>query len=195
MVRGADGRPPRVLCKRAKTGVLGLARGLPSRRGMTAPRRVVPGTRYLLTRRSSERRFFLRPSRTVNHILRYVLAVATQRYGVALHAFCVLSTHLHLVLTDVKGNLPEFERYLHSLIARSINALHGHFESFWAPGSYSAVALLASEDVVSKCAYVLCNPTTAGLVRRGSGMARPVVGSGEDRRWSGSREATQALLP
>jgi putative transposase len=136
-------------------------------RGMTAPRRIVPGTQYLLTRRCSERRFFLRPSRAVNEVLRYVLAVASERYGVVLHAFCVLSNHLHIVLTDVKGNLPEFERYLHSLIARSVNALHGHFESFWAPGSYSAVCLLSPEDTISKCAYVLANPAAAGLVRRG----------------------------
>jgi REP element-mobilizing transposase RayT len=104
----------------------------------------------------------------VNDILRYILAVAAERYGIVLHAFCVLSNHLHCVLTDEKGNLPAFEQYLDSLVARSINALHGHWESFWAPGSYSAVALSSSEDVLSKIAYVLANPTTAGLVRRGS---------------------------
>jgi putative transposase len=68
---------------------------------MTAPRRVVPGAQYLLTRRCSERRFFLRPSRALNEILRYVLAVAAERYGVVLHALCVLSNHVHIVFTDV----------------------------------------------------------------------------------------------
>jgi REP element-mobilizing transposase RayT len=104
----------------------------------------------------------------LNETLRYILAVAAERYGVAIHAFCVLSNHLHCVLTDVKGNLPGFEQYLDSLVARSINALQGHWESFWAPGSYSAVALVTPEDVLSKMAYVLANPTAAGLVRRGS---------------------------
>ncbi len=145
-----------------------MARSVPMRAGMTAPRRIVPDTQHLLTRRCSERRFFLRPSKAVNDILRYILAVAVERYGVALHAYCVLSNHLHLVVTDVKGNLPAFGRYLDSLVARSINALHGHWESFWAPGSYSAVTLISAEDVLSKCAYVLANPTAAGLVRHGS---------------------------
>ena len=135
---------------------------------MTAPRRVVPGTQYLLSRRCSERRFFLRPSKALNDILRYVLAVAAERYGVTLHALCVLSNHIHIVLTDVHGRLPEFERYLDSLVARSINALHGRWESFWAPGSYSAVVLASPQDVLAKCAYVLANPVAAGLVRRGS---------------------------
>ncbi len=145
-----------------------MAHPVPCRAGMTAPRYVVPGAQYLLTRRCSERRFFLRPSKAVNDLLRYVLAVAAERYGVILHAFCVLSNHVHVVLTDARGNLPAFERYLDSLVARSINALHGRWESFWAPGSYSAVALLSHEDVLAKCAYVLANPVAAGLVRHGS---------------------------
>jgi len=135
---------------------------------VTAPRRIVAGNCYLLTRRCSERRFFLRPSKEANEVLRYLLAVASQRFGIVLHAFCVLSNHYHVVLTDTAGNLPAFGQYLDSLVARSINALHGHWESFWAPGSYSAVTLLSPDDVLSKAAYVLANPTSAGLVRHGT---------------------------
>jgi REP element-mobilizing transposase RayT len=135
---------------------------------MTAPRQIFGKTTYLVTRRCSERRFFLRPSAAVNDIIRYVLAVAAGRYGVAIHAFCVLSNHLHLVVTDIKGNLPAFEQYVGSLVARAINSLHGHWEHFWAPGSYSAVKLLEPGDVLSKMAYVLANPVAAGLVRHGA---------------------------
>jgi putative transposase len=145
-----------------------MAHPVPCLAGMTAPRCIVPGTTYLLSRRASERRFFLRPSEDVNAVLRYLLAVAAERFGIVLHAFCVLSNHLHIILNDTRGNLPAFEQYLDSLVARSINALHGHWESFWAPGSYSAVTLLSAEDVLSKAAYVLANPTSAGLVRHGS---------------------------
>ncbi len=135
---------------------------------MTAPRQILERTTHLVTRRCSERRFFLRPSRAVNDIVRYVLAVATERYGVAIHAFCVLSNHLHLVVTDIKGNLPAFEQYVGSLIARAVNSLHGHWEHFWSPGSYSAVKLLEPSDTLAKIAYVLANPVAAGLVRHGA---------------------------
>jgi putative transposase len=135
---------------------------------MTAPRRVLPGTLYLLSRRCLERRFFLRPSKAVNAIFQYVLAVAAHRYGIVIHAYCALSNHFHCVVSDPTGTLPAFEQYLDSLVARAINALHGRWESFWAPGSYSAVTLPSPEDVLSKIAYVLVNPTAAGLVRRGS---------------------------
>jgi hypothetical protein len=58
---------------------------------VTAPRRILPGASYLLTRRCSERRFFLRPSRRTNELFLYVLALAVSRYGMLVHAFCVLS--------------------------------------------------------------------------------------------------------
>jgi putative transposase len=137
-------------------------------RGMTAPRQVLPGKTYLITRRCSERRFFLNPSPTVNAIFLYVLAVAARRFGVLVHAFCVMSNHVHLVVTDPDARLPAFSQYLDSLVARAVNAYHGRWEAFWAAGSYSAVPLDTAADVVEKVAYVLANPVAAGLVRRGS---------------------------
>jgi putative transposase len=112
--------------------------------------------------------FLLRPSPLTNALFQYILAVAATRYGIAIHAYCVLSNHFHCALTDPLGHLPAFEQYLDSLVARSFNALHGRWESFWAPGSYSAVALQTPEDVLDKVAYILANPVSAGLVRRGA---------------------------
>jgi REP element-mobilizing transposase RayT len=109
----------------------------------------------------------LRPSATTNEIFLYVLAIAARRFGVELHAFCVLSNHFHLVLTDPAARLPAFEQYLDSLVARAVNASLGRWESFWAPSSYSAVSLTTQNDVLEKAAYVLANPVAAGLVPRG----------------------------
>lgn len=136
---------------------------------MTAPRRVLPGTVYLITRRCSERRCFLRPSSEVNEIFLFVLARAARRYGVLVHVFCVLSNHVHLVITDPSGRLPAFMQYLDSLVARAVNATLGRFEGFWSTdASYSAVEPLDASDVLAKTAYVLANPVAAGLVRHGA---------------------------
>ncbi len=134
---------------------------------MTAPRQVLPGTSYLVTRRCLQRQLLLRPSESVNALVLYVLAVAARRFGVQVHAFCVLSNHYHLVVTDPGATLPAFCQYLDSLIARATNAALGRWESFWSPASYSAVALATPADVLDKAAYVLANPVAAGLVRRG----------------------------
>lgn len=134
---------------------------------MTAPRQVLPGSTYLVTRRCTRRQLLLRPSRATSALFLYVLAVAARRFGVRVHAFCVLSNHYHLVVTDPDARLPAFGQYLDSLVARAANSILGRWESFWAPSSYSAVALATPEDVLDKSAYVLANPVAAGLVRRG----------------------------
>ncbi|MBK9518277.1 MAG: transposase [Anaeromyxobacter sp.] len=134
---------------------------------MTAPRQILPGRSYLITRRCLLRHFFLRPCAAVNEVVAYVLALAAQRYGVQVHAYCVLSNHLHLVVTDPQARLPAFQQYLASFVARALNAHLGRWEFFWAPGSYSAVALGSPGDVVAKAAYTLANPVAAGLVKEG----------------------------
>ncbi len=136
---------------------------------MTPPRRILAGTAYLVTRRCSERRLFLKPSKLTNEIFLYVLAVAANRHCVLVHAFCVLSNHCHLIVTDVDGRLPAFMQYLDSLVARAVNASLGRFEGFWASdASYSAVEPLDPADVLAKTAYVLANPVAAGLVEHGA---------------------------
>jgi REP element-mobilizing transposase RayT len=134
---------------------------------VTAPRRIVQGTTYLLSRRCTQREFLLRPSALTNRIVKFVLAVAAARYGVLVHAACVMSNHWHLVVTDTRANLPDFTHLLDGVVARAVNALYGRSENFWAPCSYSAVALVSPEDVVEKSAYALANPAAAGLVARG----------------------------
>jgi putative transposase len=135
---------------------------------MTAARQILPGTTYLVTRRCSERRFFLRPSKRTNDIFRYILAVAASRYNIQVHAYCVLSNHFHLVVTDPHAKLPDFHRYLDGLVARAINFAIGRWEAFWDPDSYSAVRLETTEAILEKIVYVLANPVAAGLVRQAS---------------------------
>ena len=133
---------------------------------MTLPRRVLPERTYLITRRCSERRFFLRPDPVVTGIFEYLLALACARHGIRLHAFVCMSNHYHLVITDVEGRLPAFAQYFNSLLARSVNRARGRWEAFWTRESYSAVELLETEDVFEKMVYTLVNPVRAGLVGR-----------------------------
>ncbi len=98
---------------------------------MTWPRRVVPGTTYLLTRRCTERRYLLVPRGVSPKLVGYCIALAAARHGVVLHAVMVMSNHWHAVLTDSDGYVTEFARDVHALIARSLNAHYGRWESFW----------------------------------------------------------------
>ena len=134
---------------------------------MTAPRQILAGSSYLVTRRCAQRQFLLKPSAAVNAIFKFVLAVAAARYGILVHAYCVLSNHFHLVVTDPRAQLPRFEQFLDSVVARALNALYGRAENLWATSSYSAVRLETPRDLLDKMVYTLANPVAAGLVAHG----------------------------
>ncbi len=132
---------------------------------MTRPRFIEPGEVVMGSRRCSEQRFFLRPSSITDQLFLYCLARAARITGVQLHEFQVLSNHYHVVLTDVRGNRPEFFRELNQFVARGVNASLGRWESFFAPGSYNAVVLLDGDAIERECLYTLCNVVEAGLVK------------------------------
>jgi len=133
---------------------------------MTLPRCILADRTYLITRRCSERRYFLRPDPKIVRIFEYLLGLACERYGILLHAYVCMSNHYHLVVTDPNGELPDFLRYFNSLLARAVNCARGRWETFWAGDSYNAVDLLEEDDVLDKLVYTLANPVSAGLVGR-----------------------------
>jgi len=68
-------------------------------------RRQLAETVYLVTNRTLEERFWLKPTAETRKILGGWLAYAAQRYGVELYAFVVMSNHVHLLLRAPLGNL------------------------------------------------------------------------------------------
>ncbi|MEO8901637.1 MAG: hypothetical protein ABI627_08930, partial [Polyangiaceae bacterium] len=132
---------------------------------VTAPRQIMNGQRYLITRRCTQRQFLLRPSRLTNQIILYCLGLAAEHTGIQRHAACFLSNHWHGVVSDPGGRLPEFLERFHRLVAKAQNASLGRWENFWSSDHTSAVLLISDQDVLDKMVYTLTNPTVAGLVR------------------------------
>ncbi len=134
---------------------------------------VTPGSTVFLSRRCDERRFLLRPDEYVTQVFLFCLAYAAAECNILVHGLTALSDHHHLLVTDVDGLLPVFMERFDGLLARALNAHWGRWESFFAPGSYSAVRLETPEDCMSKLCYILTNPVKAGLVDHA-------------RRWTGA---------
>lgn len=59
----------------------------------------------------------------LNNLFTYLLAVIASRHGILVHAVEVMSTHIHIVLTDVRGCLPRFLQEFHRLLALTIKVL------------------------------------------------------------------------
>ena len=131
---------------------------------MSLPRQIDPGTTYLLTRRALLRHLLFRPDAAITQLITYALAVSAQRHGIQVHALCAMSTHLHIVMTDVKGVLPCFLRSFHRLVALGTKVLRAWEGPVWGHEATSAVRLLTREAVITEIVYTLANPVVAGLV-------------------------------
>ena len=128
-------------------------------------RQILRGETHLVSRRTILQHMLLRPDEQMNQILIYLLAAIAHRCGIQVHAFCAMSDHIHLVVTDVRGNLPAFSHAFHLLVARCTKVLRGWDEPVWDKDPTSVVHLKTETAVVEKIAYVIANPVTAGLVR------------------------------
>lgn len=132
---------------------------------MSQPRVIVPGATYLITRRALRRHLLFRPDATITQLVIYTLIVSARRYGLRVHALCMMSSHLHLVVTDVHGSLPRFLQFFHRLVALGTKVHRAWEGPVWDHEQTSVVRLMTKEVVVEKIAYVLANPVTAGLVK------------------------------
>jgi REP element-mobilizing transposase RayT len=131
---------------------------------MTAPRQVLPGSYVFVTRRTTQRKFLLKPSKKANQAFRYCLALAARKTGVAVLWAMVMSNHYHLGLHDPDGRVPDFMRELNRLVSKHHNAMYGRFENLFSSEKYSMVRLEAFEDVLAKLLYSLANPCEDHLV-------------------------------
>ena len=131
---------------------------------MTQPRCILPGSTYLITRRTLRRHHLLRPDPATNNLFIYAIAICAQRYQIRVHALCVMSTHYHLVATDVLGHLPQFLAQLHRIVALALKVMRKWEGPVWDHESTSLVRLETHEAIVDKIAYCLANPVAAGLV-------------------------------
>src|SRR5262245_33442532 len=112
---------------------------------MTLPRRVSPGAIVMVTRRTMRRTHLLRPDPGLNALFTYCLAVHARRHGILVHAVVLMSTHEHIVLTDLHGCLPRFLQQLHRTVALGVKVLRKWEGPVWDHEKTSVVELLIDD--------------------------------------------------
>jgi len=133
---------------------------------MSCPRQVLPESFLFITRSCTQRQYLLRPDDATNNNLLYCLGCALQKFDMQLLMFSFESNHEHLVVYDRLGRYPEFTEYLHTLIARSQNALRGRWQNLWSAEETCVVRLINREDIIAKMIYTAANPVKDRLVER-----------------------------
>ncbi|WP_146983356.1 hypothetical protein [Lujinxingia vulgaris] len=99
-------------------------------------------------------------------IAEYVFGRSTQKNHVEIHAAMVMSNHLHIILTDLKGRRSDFMRDAMSSIARARNKDLERSDHFWDGRQYCDTILLDRDAEERKLLYTWLNPVVADLVER-----------------------------
>lgn len=135
---------------------------------MTTPRCIRAGTTWFVTRRTTRRHFLLRPDpdRRLQDLYWYATAVCAAETGVEIHAVQILSTHIHEVLTDPRGELPRFLQRRNRLLANAVKCHRDWPEEVFARAPANCVALYGAAAVEREIGYTLANCVEAGLVSR-----------------------------
>ena len=126
-------------------------------------RRIREGVTYLITKKTNDDQFILRPDGSVNQVLLYLLILKARKHGILIHGFVAMSNHIHMVVTDVRGCLPKFMQEFLGESGKAIKIATGSTRRVWSPERYSAVELLDRDAVERMITYCHTNPTKAGL--------------------------------
>ena len=91
------------------------------------------------------------------------LAAAMPRYGVQVHAWCLLDNHFHLLLFSESGRLSDAMRFLGGRFTQRINYRNGRDGPIFR-GRFTSIAIESDAHLVRASRYIHRNPVEAGLV-------------------------------
>ena len=136
-----------------------------------------PGAFYHVTSRGNERKAVFKSLRDREKFLSY-LESATERYGAAIHVYCLMDNHYHLLLETPSGNLSTIMQHINGAYTTYFNTKRersGHLFQ----GRYKAILVDADEYAKELSRYIHLNPVRAAIVK-----------TPEEYKWSSCRYYT-----
>ena len=114
-----------------------------------------------------------RGRKTIFHNKDYYLAFlqtleeAVQRFGMVLHAYCLMGNHYHLLLETPKSNLSRIMRHINGVYTQRYNRLKRTDGPLFR-GRYKAIVVDADAYLLQLSRYIHCNPieTKTPLVKK-----------------------------
>lgn len=126
-----------------------------------------PSLFHLITTRTEQQRYFLRPSKDVNKILGGIVARYQEICKIEIYGYCFMSNHPHLLAKAPLGNLDEFMENVNREIARRINYKLRRKGNFWSK-PYKPLAVKTDKDLEEALVYIITNPVKHGAARHPS---------------------------
>ena len=122
----------------------------------------MPGAAYHVTSRTNNkiRSFECNLGRK---IIVLTLQRAKDKFGFKLHNFCVMPTHIHLLITPSASNISEIMHWIKTLSAKRWNFVHGSTDHLWG-ARFFARPVKDTRDFLNVFNYIDQNAIKAGLV-------------------------------
>jgi hypothetical protein len=132
---------------------------------MPRPLRFVPaGSLVEITTRTIQSRLLLKPSPELTDIVLGVIGKAQSLYGMAIHAFVVLSNHAHFLLSPSGADqLAKFMQFVNANIAKEAGRLHKWRDRLWSR-RYRSIIVADEKAAHARLRYILAHGAKEGLV-------------------------------
>ena len=134
---------------------------------MSSSRPTFAGKTAFTTRSVARQEFRLRPDDKVTEAIKYLLIAVARKYGLSPHCVCVLSNHIHSLLTDYNEKLPDYFGEFHGMLALVVNDIFGDRGSLWDNQQTHFFYLNDVDCIRKETGYTMANPVAAGLVEKG----------------------------
>ena len=127
------------------------------------PRLTVPGYPHHIIQRGNNRQAIF-ASTDDYQVLLALLDENTQKFGVALHAYVLMSNHFHLLASpQTAEGLPQMMQAVGRRYVRYFNDKEGRSGTLW-EGRYRSTLIETDRYLLACMAYIDLNPVRAGLV-------------------------------
>jgi len=114
-----------------------------------------------------------------------MLAATVSRYSWRCLSYCLMGTHVHLLIETPLPNFGEGMRWLHGHYGRCFNAQHGRVGHLF-QGRYHDEPVLTDGHLVNAVGYIALNPVDGGLCRDPAGWrwsSHHAVARGRPPKW------------
>jgi len=125
------------------------------------PRIQYPGAWHHVMNRGVDRQAVFRDRRDRPHFL-VLLEEAVARFGVELHAYCLMGNHYHLLVRTPEPNLDLAIHHLAGLYARAFNRRHGRDGPLFR-SRYRSMLVESERYLAAVTRYIHRNPVELGV--------------------------------
>lgn len=115
-----------------------------------------------------------------------VLGAVCKRFNWAVHAWCQMDNHYHVVVETPEGNLSQGMRQLNGVYTQYVNRTHDRVGHVF-QGRFKAILVERDAYLLELARYVVLNPVRAKMVKRPEQWAwssyRAMIGEADRQPW------------